>query len=376
MDAPTLRRLDAIEFSLIPGIGTGLQDRLWRSLSNFSDFFNLNYEELNTRGLMPEACRAVLKRQYRESAREILEWTHREGYGILLRGETLFPPLLEEIDHPPLVLYAAGQLEVLKMPSLALVGTRRPTCYGLQMAEGLAYDLAQRGIAIVSGLARGIDGAAHRGCLEAGTGTIAVLGCGIDVTYPREHRRLSRQIQDMGLLLSEFPPGTPPLRKNFPMRNRILSGLAPGCLIIEAKEYSGSLITARFALEQNREVFALPGNITSPQSFGPNFLIKKGAKAVQSWKDIVEELAPDLCQSIFAKAEVAAQSITGLSSEEITVLELLRVDEVQQFDKILLGSGLPTSKLNELLFGLEMKDLVRQIPGNLFVRVVRPTKSN
>jgi len=370
--------LSAIELSLIPGMGPRLQESLWQEFPQSSDIFRLDHEELRIRGLGIDARRAVLRRRYNHRAKEILDGSQHAGCTILLRGDPLYPYLLAEICDPPPLLYASGRLEILKIPLIAVVGTRRPSCYGLQMARALSFDLARKGIAVVSGLARGIDGAAHKGCIEAGAGTIAVLGCGIDVTYPREHRRLSRQIQDRGLLITEFPPGTPPARRNFPKRNRILSGLGFGCLVIEASEYIGSLITARFALEQDREVFALPGNVTTPQSFGPNYLVKQGAKVVQSWRDIVEELPPDLRQSIFAEEETAAQpeaEINGLSHEEIRVLKLLKTDEAQQFDKILLSSALPTPKLSELLFSLEMTGFVRQMPGNLFVRVLRPTRS-
>jgi len=239
------------------------------------------------------------------------------------------------------------------------------------MAEGIASDLGSRGIAVVSGLARGIDGAAHRGCIEGGGTTIAVLGCGIDIVYPREHRQLTEKILENGLLLTEFPPGTSPSPQNFPVRNRIISGLGLGTLIVEASEYSGSLITARLAMEQNREVFALPGNLTTPQSFGPNFLIKQGAKLVQSWRDVVEELPPELRQAIFTREDAKPPSLTELpllTDEESSLLELLKMDEAIQFDKIFRGSGLGNSRLSDLLLKLEMSGWIRQLPGNMYVR--------
>jgi len=263
-------------------------------------------------------------------------------------------------------------MEPLERPCLAVVGTRKPTVYGLQMAEGIASDLGSRGISIISGLARGIDGAAHRGCIEGKGTTIAVLGCGIDIVYPREHRQLTQKILEHGLLLTEFPPGTSPSPQNFPVRNRIISGLALGALIVEASEYSGSLITARLAMEQNREVFALPGNLTTPQSFGPNFLIKQGAKLVQSWRDVVEELPPEVRQEILIREDAKPREkpeLNFLSEEENRVLELLKMDEATQFDMILRSSGIGISRMSDLLLNLEMSGWIRQLPGNLYVRI-------
>jgi DNA processing protein len=239
------------------------------------------------------------------------------------------------------------------------------------MAQGIASDLGTRGISEVSGLARGIDAAAHRGCLEGNGKTIAVLGCGIDIVYPREHRQLTQKILEKGLILSEFPPGTSPSPQNFPIRNRIISGLALGTLIVEASEYSGSLITARLALEQNREIFALPGNLTSPQSFGPNFLIKQGAKLVQSWRDVVEELPAELRQEIFIREETKpshSPELELLSDEENRLLALLKLDEATQFDMIYRTSGFGISRLSDLLLNLEMDGWIRQLPGNLYIR--------
>ncbi len=369
------RLRDTLELTLIPGIGLVTQGRLWSLHGDISHFFTCSPAELEALGVAPEACRALHSRRYQSMAEEILEWTAREGCQILLRGTPGYPELLEEIHDPPLVLYARGHLHALQLPCLAIVGTRRPTCYGTQMAEGLAADLAQRGIGIVSGLARGIDAAAHRGCLSAGGLTLAVLGCGIDVVYPREHKQLTRKILENGLLLSEFPPGTSPSPQNFPVRNRVISGLALGTLIVEASEYSGSLITARLAMEQNREVFALPGNLTAPQSFGPNFLIKQGAKLVQSWRDIVEEFPPELRHRILSREETRAQpspELGLLSEKEIRLLEAMSTDQATQFDRLFKVTGLEISSLSDLLLNLEMRGWIRQLPGNLYVRVARP----
>ena len=362
---------DAIELTLLPGVGNLAQGRIQKALHEISDIFSMEAKALEALGIPDEARPLIRSRSYRALAEEIYDWATREKCGFLLRGRQGYPSLLEEIYDPPLLLYARGHLEVLEMACVAIVGTRKPTIYGLQMAQGLASDLGGRGIGIVSGLARGIDGAAHRGCIDGNGCTIAVLGCGIDVVYPREHQNLTEQILKKGLLLSEFPPGTSPAPQNFPIRNRIISGLSWGTTIVEANEYSGSLITARLAMEQNREVFALPGNLTSPQSFGPNFLIKQGAKLVQTWRDIVEELPPEVRKEIFIKEDAKTPEkpdLELLSEEEIGLLKLLKADEAIQFDRIYRCSGFSISQLSDLLLNLEMAGRIRQLPGNLYVK--------
>jgi DNA processing protein len=364
----------AIELSLVPGVGALTQSSLWKACPRLTDLLAMHSNELESLGVPPEAGAAISSRRYRPMADEILDWANRENCWFLIRGCKGYPPILNEIYDPPLILYCRGQIEVLDLSAVAIVGTRRPTFYGLQMAQGLAFDLAKRESAIVSGLARGIDAAAHRGCLEAAGRTVAVLGCGIDVVYPREHRQLTQQIAESGLLLSEFPPGTSPAPQNFPVRNRIISGLSLGTVIVEASEYSGSLITARLAMEQNREVFAIPGNLTSPQSFGPNYLIKQGAKLVQVWRDVVEELPAEVRHRILAKEDLRPRQISELdflTPEESKILEMLAYDEATQFDKILQKSGMTVPHLSESLLNLEMQGCIRLVPGNLFIKVVR-----
>jgi DNA processing protein len=368
---------DAIELTLIPGIGTLTQNRVWKILPNISTLFSLEQKSLGSLGLPAEVFSPIRSRSYQAMASEIFDWGSREGCRFLVRGGPGYPALLEEIYDPPLVLYARGQLAPLDQPGIAIVGTRRPTIYGLQMAQGIASDLGTRGISVISGLARGIDASAHRGCLKGNGETVAILGCGIDIVYPREHRQLTQQILEHGLLLSEFAPGTSPAPQNFPVRNRIISGLALGTLIVEASEYSGSLITARLAMEQNREVFALPGNLTTPQSFGPNYLIKQGAKLVQSWRDIVEELPSQYRQKILIRENTLSpekKELDLLSDEENMILGALKMDEATQFDKIFRRSGLGISRLSNLLLNLEMRGWIRQLPGNLYVKARAPRK--
>jgi DNA processing protein len=372
------RILNAVEMSLVPGLGIQTQARIHKLCPDILDAFALPDQILESLGLANDSIQTMRARVYRPAAEEIVDWCGREHCTIIMHGDESYPPALAQIFDPPLVLYCQGNPAALARPSIAIVGTRRPSFYGLQMAEGLARDLSDRNIVIVSGLARGIDAAAHRGCLQGASATIAVLGCGIDIIYPKEHRRLTDQIREKGLLISEFVPGTSPAPQNFPVRNRIISGLSLGTMVAEASEYSGSLITARLAMEQNREVFALPGNLTSPRSFGPNFLIKQGAKLVQSWRDVAEELPSDLRHSILARGNSTGDShqpeLEMLTEEEIKVLHLLESDEAVHFDRVLKRSGLAITRLSEVLLRLEMNGRVRQVPGNLYVRLVRPAK--
>jgi DNA processing protein len=245
----------------------------------------------------------------------------------------------------------------------------------------LARDLAQRGLTIVSGFARGIDAAAHKGALEAGGRTVAVLGTGIDEVYPRDHKRLAQEILDAGgALVSQFPLGTPPVSENFPYRNRIISGLSLGILVVEAAENSGSLITARLAIEQNREVFAVPGNITSRNSFGTNYLIKgAGAKLVQQWQDIASELPPQIAANLLPppfgdrrKEKSLAERLqfvpAGLSGAETSVFKLLTPDQPLHIDSLVDQSKMSISDLTATLLALEMRELIRALPGKCFVR--------
>jgi DNA processing protein len=240
------------------------------------------------------------------------------------------------------------------------------------MAEELGADLGERGLCVVSGLARGVDAAAHRGCIEKGGTTVAVLGSGIDVIYPRENQMLAARIAQKGLVVSEFPPGTAPSPRNFPIRNRIVSGISLGTLVIEAGERSGSLITARLAMEQNREVFALPGNVTSPLSLGPNFLIKQGAKLVQGWRDIIDELPEEIRRDIFLKEEarMSEKPEAGTVSEDGALLmELLKKDEAVHFDGLAERFGLDIPRISFALMELEAAGLARQLPGNMYVKL-------
>ena len=271
-----------------------------------------------------------------------------------------------------------GDAKALAQHSLAIVGTRRPSAYGSQVAHRLAHDLAERQVVIVSGLARGIDSCAHRGALEAHGGkTVAVQGRGMDGIYPAENRKLAEKSVENGALISEFPLGTGPTPENFPIRNRIISGLALGVVVVEAAEYSGSLITARLALDQNREVFAVPGNITSAQSFGPNHLIKQGAKLVDHWVDVIEEFPAEVRGQLMpaeasSEGTAAGQSPSlfeqSLTADQKAVFDVLRVDEATFVDSIYGAAGIPPARVLQTLLELEMNGLIRQLPGKNFIR--------
>lgn len=284
--------------------------------------------------------------------------------GTLTTLDADYPEILLQISQPPWVLYFKGDKSLLlDGPGLAMVGTRKPTPYGIRVARSLAKELAGIGWLVVSGMAQGIDGVAHRGALEGGGGTVAVLGTGVDVIYPRKHRSLYEEIIQKGLVLSEMPPGTPPHPGLFPQRNRIISGLCRGTLVVEAAERSGSLITADFSMEQNREVFAIPGPITSAQSKGTNRLIQQGAKVVLEVDDILEEF-PSYTPSVPTAQTAAA---IQLSLEESRLLAVIG-EEPLHVDELAARADFPVEKIHQHLLSLQMKQLIRQLPGAQFVR--------
>jgi DNA processing protein len=275
--------------------------------------------------------------------------------------EPSFPKLLREIDDAPVVLYVKGDIEPRDRYALAVVGSRRPSSYGAAVAERISGNLAYMGFSIVSGMARGIDALSHKGALGVGGRTIAVLGSGLDVPYPPENKMLMERIAGSGCVISEFPPGTPPNRENFPRRNRVISGMSLGVLVIEATSDSGSLITAKCALDQGREVFAIPGKVTAPTSAGTNELIRKGAVLTRNADDIVEELAPVL--KGFIKSE---NRLKGDMTEQEQQLCALLSMEPKQIDSISRESRLPSSTVLGILLALELKGIVKQTTGKRF----------
>lgn len=291
------------------------------------------------------------------------EEARKRGLTILTPVSSAYPPLLLQIPDPPLALYVEGAAEWLARPAVAIVGSRNATMYGRSAAQALASQLAVRGITIVSGFARGIDGAAHASAIRSGGATVAVLGCGPDIDYPRGHGDLRRAVAGRGCLVSEFPLGRRPDRTTFPRRNRIISGLSLGTIVVEAQERSGALITARHALEQNREVFAVPGSIFSPSSRGPHLLLKDGARMIESAEDALAELSAQLPAAPLASAAPAPAAGTL----EARVLEALRPDPVH-VDELSQKLAVPMSQLMPVLSILELKRCARQHAGKQFSR--------
>jgi DNA processing protein len=373
---------DWVELNMTPGIGPRAAAKLLERFGSAEAVYRATRAELEHLRLPPEAVDTIIARELLPRAEAEIFSVRKLGGEILLLDDGIYPSLLREIYDPPIVLYVKGAWsDCLDRPCIGVVGSRRCSTYGQNAAIMLARDLAQRGITVVSGFARGIDAAAHRGALEAGGRTVAVLGTGIDEVYPRDHKKLAAEILDRGgALVSQFPLGTPPVSENFPYRNRIISGLSLGIVVVEAAENSGSLITARLAMEQNREVFAVPGNITSRNSFGTNYLIKgAGAKLVQQWQDIAAELPQQIAAgllppSIGDRKKEASMSDRlslvpeGLSPAETSVFKLLTPDNPAHVDWLFDKSQLPISELTAVLLSLEMRELVRALPGRCFVR--------
>ncbi|MBN1479819.1 DNA-protecting protein DprA [candidate division KSB1 bacterium] len=283
---------------------------------------------------------------------------------ILTYWDETYPQLLKQVNDPPLLLYAQGKKELFVLQSIAIVGTRMPSTYGKLMADRFARELSARNIVVVSGLARGIDTIAHRAVVQSKGGTIAVLGSGVDQIYPEENKSLAKEICECGLVLSEFPMGAKPDAPHFPRRNRIISGLSAGVLVVEAGPKSGALITADFALEQNREVFALPGNINNAKSYGGNCLIQQGAKLVLTVDDILEELGHSSESSL---KSVPSSPPLELSSREAKVYHIL-TNEPKHIDTIARETQLSISHVLGILLSLELKNIVQQLAGKNFVR--------
>lgn len=370
---------DWIALNMVRGIGPRTANQLLNRFGSPAQVFAASRLSLQKEGLKPETIQELQDSSILDKANAEIERLEKLGAEVITLDDEEYPELLREIHDPPIALYVRGNLkQACERPCLAVVGSRRCSTYGVNVAESLSRDLAAHGLTIISGLARGIDAAAHRGALEANGLTVAVVGTGLETTYPKEHKKLEEQVIAHGAVVSEFPLGTPPLPQNFPYRNRILSGLCFGVLIIEASEHSGSLITARLAYEQGREVFAVPGNITSQTSFGPNFLIKDGAKLVQIWRDVVEELPREIKEVLLGIERPALtpnqtnvqpifESIE-LSDAERKILDILSVDVPAHVDQLLISSEMTSSELMGALLGLEMKDRIRQLPGKSFLK--------
>jgi DNA processing protein len=334
---------------------------------NLADAFKARRGELISLGVEKERAEALTSSKLLDRASREIERLERKGYCILTVEDVNYPEYLRETFDPPLVLYCAGKVEALKGPAVSVVGARKPSPYGRAVAEKLARELASRGIVIVSGLARGIDSIAHWGALEGGK-TVAVLGSGLENIYPRENRRLFEKIIERGAVISEFPAKSPPLGFHFPIRNRIISGLSLALVVVEATRKSGSLISARLALDQNREVMAVPGNITSDLSQGTNWLIKTGAKLIECWEDVAEELPSPLKEELLSQKKEGKKKPVSLNPREEKMFSLLKPDSLTHIDELIEGSDLSVSEVLSVLLNLELKDLIVQRPGKYFQR--------
>lgn len=365
-----------LALALTPGLGARSAGKLLRQMGSPEAVFNASLTSLEAHRLPAAVAQAIHTRQSLSVAAKELAQVQAAGCRLLTWDEPEYPPRLREIYDPPPLLYVRGKIELLSRHSISIVGSRRPTPYGNQMAQRLAKDLANCGLVISSGLARGIDSSAHRGALGSDTGaTIGVLGCGIDVVYPKENKKIFEEIAQRGVIITEFPMGTFPAPQNFPIRNRIIAGMGLGVLVVEGAQYSGSLITARLAMEFGREVYGVPGNATQPSSYGPNQLIKQGAKLVTSWEDVIEELPTPVRSELMPvesanSEERAALVQQSLAPAERTLYDLLTEDESRHIDDLVELSGLTSSEVLAALFDLELKSVVRQLPGKQFLKVL------
>lgn len=371
---------------LVPGLGCRSAGALLSRFRCIEEVFQATKDELADCGISAAVAQTIASGCTFEDAAEQQQMLRRHGAEVIPIGDGRYPPRLRQIYDPPVLLFVRGRVELLQTVMLGVVGTRRPTAYGIAAAERLSSDLAAAQMTIVSGMARGIDTAAHKAALAAGGGTVAVFGCGVDLVYPAENRKLASTIAEKGLVLSEFPMASPPYPQNFPVRNRIVSGMSVGILVVEGAQYSGSGITARLAMDQQREVFAVPGNITSRMSWGPNLLIKQGAKLVQEWNDVAVELSPeDRRELVLAgqrqlglessrPAGASEQALNGSDSADAKLarqlISALRVDTPIHLDALVESfSQVSSSEIIAALFELELGGHIKQLPGKNFVKV-------
>ncbi|HET6207739.1 MAG TPA: DNA-processing protein DprA [Terracidiphilus sp.] len=366
---------------LSPGLGPRRILEGMKQLDAPGQLFSLSLTELEGLRFPAEAAQFIFDGKARAAAEEEWALVVANGATILTFSCPAYPERLKEIYDPPPVLWVRGEVCLLARPSIAIVGTRHPSPYGSGVAEMLARDLAVRRLLVVSGMARGIDTCAHKGALAARMPTVAVWGTGIDVIYPKENKKLAEEILATGgAIVSEVPAGTFPAPQNFPRRNRILSGLSVAVLVVEAAENSGTRVTARCAAEQNRDLYAVPGNVTSKNSWTPNTLIKQGAKLVATWEDVWEDLPSQVKLELESEVGLASNCEAPASllpdqvlrPEEAMVLEVLRSDESLQIDEILelLETQLTSSEVFTALFELEMTGRIRQLPGKNYVRTL------
>lgn len=354
-----------------PGVGAVTFHRLLEACPNLQDLQHCSPDQLRKPGLSQKAIDALQHPDTAAIMRD-LEWQDKPGNRIMTCHDPDYPALLSQVNTPPPLLYVHGNTNILSEPLLAMVGSRNPTTTGIRTATEFAHHLSAAGLVISSGLALGIDAASHKGALEAGAPTVAVMGTGLDRVYPARHRDLARQIAEGGALISEFPVGTTPRAENFPRRNRIISGLSLGTLVVEAAIRSGSLITARYAGDQGREVFAIPGSIHNPLARGCHQLIRQGAKLVETAEDVINELGM-LAQSCYStdkpteEREVAAEP-SKLDPEYQQLIDIIEFDSTS-IDQLVCSSGLTPAEVSSMLLQLEMSGYIASSPGGLYNRL-------
>jgi DNA processing protein len=368
--------LSWLALSLTPGLASRLSARLLRRFDSPEGVFRASLAELEACNLPGSVAQAVFKKEaFKRAEKELAAVLRIAGCRLLNWTEPEYPQSLLQIYDPPVMLYVRGDPQILNLPSISIVGTRKPTLYGTQLAQRLGRDLAARGLVIVSGMARGIDAIGHQGAMAANGRAIGVLGTGIDICYPKENKKLYEKVLERGAIIGEFPLGTHPAPENFPVRNRIVAGMPLGVVVVEGAQYSGSLITARLAMEFGREVFGVPGNVTQPASFAPNQLIKQGAKLVAGAEDVIEELPTPVRAALVQAEQPEAEQrnlllAASLNTSEKKLYELLSAEEPRHIDDIVERSGLNSSEVLATLFDLEMKGIIRQLPGKQFSKVL------
>ncbi|MBI5056168.1 MAG: DNA-protecting protein DprA [Nitrospirae bacterium] len=361
---PDLKYWLALNF--VPDIGPVSAGRLLAAFGSPENIFRMSVRELRqVEDIGENRAGNIAAFNQWQKVQEEIEKAEKNNVRLVTRNDKSYPEILKRIHGAPAVLYVKGELKDTDKYAIAMVGSRTSTNYGMQMAEKMSYKLSASGLTVVSGMARGIDSVSHKGALKAGGRTIAVLGSGIDVPYPPENKKLVDEIASSGAVISEFPFGTLPNRENFPRRNRIISALSLGVIVVEAALDSGSLITVAYALEQGKEVFAVPGNVTSKNSKGTNDLIKKGAKLVESAEEVLEELRPQI-KGILKEDKVCAEkSLPAMSDDEKALYNYLG-SEPKHVDSIIREIKMPTSKALSVLLSLELKGVVRQLQGKNF----------
>lgn len=356
---------DWIALRLVRGVGNVTYRQLLDRFASPREILRASPALLTAAGMSARIAQGIAAFDQWKTVETELEQLARVNARLVTQTDAEYPERLRQIHDPPPFLYIRGDVEPQDTLAIAIVGARTASTYGRKMARELAQELAGCGVCVVSGLARGIDSEAHQASLETGGRTIAVLGSGLDVVYPREHIALAEQIAASGAVVSEFSLGSRPEAGNFPYRNRVISGISLGTVVVEAAEKSGSLITAQCALDQNREVFAVPGPVTASRSRGPHRLIKDGAKLVESIDDILSEITPALARTDRAEKNEISVPVVPLEPDEERVFQLFP-EEAVHVDTLITGSGLEPARVLEVLLGLELKGIVTQLPGMYF----------